>query len=178
MPPVVLSTVAEIPADPPLLELGSTPEEEVFPADFGCFDNEEKYFDPCSCGTRPLHPESDCPLNACILQVTADPPFCDLPPDVGATNSCNVCKKDATKRCTKCWNVWYCSKECQAANWKEHKTHCKAHTDSNLCAPPVIIQCGSPPPVTIAEVRAPPLSLVTIVKMVSKWSPNGPLALF
>lgn len=26
---------------------------------------------------------------------------------------CNKCQKEASKRCSKCKGVWYCSKECQ-----------------------------------------------------------------
>ena len=37
---------------------------------------------------------------------------------------CENCKKDATKRCSKCKSVWYCSRECQVQNWKDHKATC------------------------------------------------------
>ena len=48
------------------------------------------------------------------------------------TNLCKVCKKDATKRCVKCLDIWYCSKDCQVANWKEHKKYCNGHKEAKL----------------------------------------------
>lgn len=44
--------------------------------------------------------------------------------------------------------------------------HCKAHIDSKLDTPPVIVRCDSPPHVTTADVHAPPShpsSLLTTV---------------
>lgn len=38
---------------------------------------------------------------------------------------CAFCSKaDAAKRCSKCKKVFYCSAECQKADWKDHKTQC------------------------------------------------------
>ncbi|CAB4426657.1 unnamed protein product [Rhizophagus irregularis] len=37
---------------------------------------------------------------------------------------CNVCKKPSTSYCSKCKLIYYCSKECQKKDWKEHKTSC------------------------------------------------------
>ena len=166
----------------PPSKLDYTPEEQVFPADFGRFDNEEKYFDPCPCGTLPLHPESDCILDSPILhKALVDPPMevqklkTEKPPENDpkeksvqwmrvatgrlerkSNHLCKRCKKDAPNICTKCRDAWYCSRECQTLNWEEHKKYCKAHTDPKLGVSPVIIQCGSPPPVTTVEVHAPP----------------------
>jgi len=40
------------------------------------------------------------------------------------TNKCNLCGKDATKLCSRCKTVYYCSVECQKQNWKLHKPVC------------------------------------------------------
>jgi len=39
-------------------------------------------------------------------------------------NCCTVCKKEASKRCTGCLGVYYCSIDCQKGNWKVHKLNC------------------------------------------------------
>ncbi|KAH7314342.1 hypothetical protein BKA65DRAFT_516632 [Rhexocercosporidium sp. MPI-PUGE-AT-0058] len=46
-----------------------------------------------------------------------------------ATKTCTSCKKCSTedkplKPCTKCQSVQYCSKECQKADFKNHKKEC------------------------------------------------------
>ena len=44
-----------------------------------------------------------------------------LPPD----GSCGVCQKpDATRSCTGCGKVAYCSRGCQRTAWKSHKAVC------------------------------------------------------
>lgn len=38
---------------------------------------------------------------------------------------CAKCDKDGcTKGCGTCKSLYYCSKKCQAAHWKEHKKSC------------------------------------------------------
>lgn len=37
---------------------------------------------------------------------------------------CEKCHKSATKRCSKCKSVWYCSRDCQLNHWKDHKPIC------------------------------------------------------
>jgi splicing suppressor protein 51 len=51
-------------------------------------------------------------------------------------HSCNVCDKmDDTLRCGRCLKVWYCSKECQAKDWKSgHKAACKTGAPSKNIA--------------------------------------------
>ena len=38
---------------------------------------------------------------------------------------CVVCEKPAPHTCAACHLVWYCSRECQAGHWAEHKAACK-----------------------------------------------------
>ncbi len=37
---------------------------------------------------------------------------------------CGVCSKKASTYCSRCQNIYYCSRECQAQHWKEHKLQC------------------------------------------------------
>src|ERR1043165_7878559 len=39
-------------------------------------------------------------------------------------NKCNVCQKPSKSQCGKCHQTYYCSKECQKKDWKEHKKSC------------------------------------------------------
>jgi hypothetical protein len=41
--------------------------------------------------------------------------------------SCAAClKDDAKKRCARCNTIFYCSTECQAADWSYHKSECRS----------------------------------------------------
>lgn len=46
-----------------------------------------------------------------------------------SVHSCNRCNKREIeiefKRCGRCRLVWYCSRECQEADWRQHKGNCK-----------------------------------------------------
>ena len=49
-----------------------------------------------------------------------------------STTTCRVCQKpNATKRCSRCNIVWYCSPECQKKDWKTHKPVCNSEYQSN-----------------------------------------------
>jgi hypothetical protein len=37
---------------------------------------------------------------------------------------CGACGIKATKKCSKCMNIRYCSEECQTTDWKKHKKTC------------------------------------------------------
>ena len=38
---------------------------------------------------------------------------------------CKVCNKTSTNNCAKCHSVQYCSKQCQLADWPNHKRLCR-----------------------------------------------------
>ncbi|XP_052771747.1 uncharacterized protein LOC128211237 [Mya arenaria] len=43
--------------------------------------------------------------------------------------SCEFCHKEEgdLRRCTRCFSVYYCSKECQIANWPNHSVSCSSY---------------------------------------------------
>jgi len=43
---------------------------------------------------------------------------------------CGVCGELATQRCSKCKQVWYCSRDCQLREWKDHKPICAIFTSN------------------------------------------------
>jgi hypothetical protein len=38
---------------------------------------------------------------------------------------CNTCQKPADTRCADCITTYYCNRECQKKDWKNHKSNCK-----------------------------------------------------
>ncbi|TDL15434.1 hypothetical protein BD410DRAFT_902582 [Rickenella mellea] len=41
------------------------------------------------------------------------------------SNGCAVCQTPSTTRCSRCSNVYYCSREHQTQDWKAHKLKCQ-----------------------------------------------------
>ncbi|XP_072506649.1 zinc finger MYND domain-containing protein 10 isoform X1 [Notamacropus eugenii] len=37
---------------------------------------------------------------------------------------CASCKAEASKRCSRCQNEWYCNRECQVKHWQKHRRSC------------------------------------------------------
>ena len=49
---------------------------------------------------------------------------------IEAPPKCAVCGSEAGKRCSRCQNEWYCSRECQVGHWKKHKKACDLLSES------------------------------------------------
>ena len=49
-----------------------------------------------------------------------------MDPRINSSNSCIFCNKTATQKCSRCHSVYYCSKACQSAHHKSHKSNCKS----------------------------------------------------
>ncbi|KAJ6667697.1 hypothetical protein lerEdw1_016018 [Lerista edwardsae] len=43
---------------------------------------------------------------------------------------CALCGSEATKRCSRCRNEWYCRRECQVQHWQNHKKACNLMADA------------------------------------------------
>ncbi|XP_001378645.2 zinc finger MYND domain-containing protein 10 isoform X2 [Monodelphis domestica] len=37
---------------------------------------------------------------------------------------CASCNAEASKRCSRCQNEWYCKRECQVKHWQKHRKYC------------------------------------------------------
>ncbi|KAK3101721.1 hypothetical protein FSP39_005822 [Pinctada imbricata] len=44
---------------------------------------------------------------------------------------CALCGAEASKRCSRCQNEWYCRRECQVSHWKKHKKACDLLVETN-----------------------------------------------
>ncbi|KAG7366501.1 MYND finger domain containing protein [Nitzschia inconspicua] len=56
----------------------------------------------------------------------ASPVYSTVADSTANAKKCNVCDKGASKKCSRCSNVWYCSVECQKHDWKKHKPVCNS----------------------------------------------------
>ncbi len=43
---------------------------------------------------------------------------------MGGPPKCGRCGQEASKRCSRCRNEWYCGRECQVKDWTNHKPVC------------------------------------------------------
>ena len=57
-----------------------------------------------------------------------------LIPAGGAFEKCSGCEaqkpRTDLKRCSECKDVWYCSVECQRADWQSHRKLCKVYAQA------------------------------------------------
>ena len=45
-------------------------------------------------------------------------------PTLIVDNSCFICGSDASKSCSRCFSICYCSEVCQSSDWMRHKPRC------------------------------------------------------
>ena len=55
---------------------------------------------------------------------------------------CSVCSKEGAKRCSKCKLQYYCSKECQQSDWKNHKAICRKGNSEETSAAMSLEPCS------------------------------------
>ena len=66
-----------------------------------------------------------------IEEPKARPRFKRMSSTAAKRCTCQVCGKDASKKCSRCSLAWYCSAECQKKHWKEHKSVCNSEYQSH-----------------------------------------------
>jgi hypothetical protein len=80
-----------------------------------------------------IQPETDetCPYKLAVLEYVSKyvPRLYKKYDNINFSRGCNVCGKK-TQYCKKCAcrSIYYCSTDCQKADWKRHKTECKRLT--------------------------------------------------
>ena len=102
----------------------------------------------CSCGMDMLALEllatkMSLQLLSCLTRVAISPLYAapyveETGADIGrksagATNtseSCRICNKKGSRKCARCMEARYCSKECQVNDWKVHKKTCSGKKSS------------------------------------------------
>ena len=67
-------------------------------------------------------------------------------PTIHDKEKCYYCNSTEKKllKCSRCNEVWYCSKKCQAEHWKIHKTVCKVVATNSSAAPSDFSQQPTP----------------------------------
>ena len=52
----------------------------------------------------------------------------------GGPPKCAACGGEASKRCSRCRNEWYCGRECQVRKWSKHKAVCDVIATQQMTA--------------------------------------------
>ncbi|XP_068614645.1 zinc finger MYND domain-containing protein 10-like [Brachionichthys hirsutus] len=66
--------------------------------------------------------ESDLKMQARCLGQTYNISVMDML--LSGKPKCGSCGKEASKRCSRCQEAWYCNRECQVKHWPRHETLC------------------------------------------------------
>lgn len=81
--------------------------------------------------TVEAHLVSDCVQPNCTTRSTVEPPT-TTHTTTSTTHPCAVCKSASTHRCKSCRYVYYCSRVCQARDWKAHRLVCKSMAQTSF----------------------------------------------
>ncbi|KAF2660387.1 hypothetical protein K491DRAFT_80734 [Lophiostoma macrostomum CBS 122681] len=85
-------------------------------------------------------PVSNDPDKKATVNPTPEPAEVEHP-IIKPVPACFVCKNPGTLHCSRCLNVRYCSKTCQAANWSLHKLLCKSFSELPDRPSPAHLRC-------------------------------------
>jgi hypothetical protein len=83
------------------------------------------------CGEYAIQDDKISPYSIAVLEYVSKylSKLCKKDPDITLLRGCNVCEKKSQtcKKCA-CRTIYYCSTDCQKADWNRHKTMCKPIT--------------------------------------------------
>ena len=58
---------------------------------------------------------------------------------VSLKRPCDACRmRPGPNKCVQCQSSWYCSRECQKADWKQHKRVCKEKAEDALAKSAIV----------------------------------------
>ncbi len=75
---------------------------------------------------------------------------------------CDYCDEDATKKCSACKGVWYCSVNCQKEDWPDHLAWCKSYKQAHIEGKITVIKADG----TQTDIQIRPIDL-TVEKIQS-----------
>ena len=68
-----------------------------------------------------------------------------MPTNESGSGPCGFCGALTKVRCSNCKQTYYCDKNCQSNNWKQHKTSCKQVRTINPAKKRLVFSCRAKP---------------------------------